>query len=54
MGFISIYWTMSGSIFCRVLFWENVDICGKTAVFPGGYGGIREIMHGRIRLDWGL
>ena len=27
---------------------------GKTAVFPGGYGRIGEIPHGRIRPDWGL
>ena len=27
---------------------------GKTAVFPGGYGRIGEIQHGRIWPDWGL
>ena len=27
---------------------------GKTAVFPGGYGRIGEIPHGRIWPDWGL
>ena len=27
---------------------------GKTAVFPGGYGRIGEIQHGRLRPDWGL
>ena len=27
---------------------------GKTAVFPGGYGRIGEILHGRIWPDWGL
>ena len=26
----------------------------KTAVFPGGYGRIGEILHGRIWPDWGL
>ena len=27
---------------------------GKTAVFPGGYGRIGEILHGQIWPDWGL
>ena len=27
---------------------------GKTAVFPGGYGRIGDIQHGRIWPDWGL
>ena len=27
---------------------------GKTAVFPGGFGWIGEIPHGRIWPDWGL
>ena len=27
---------------------------GKTAVFPGGYGRIGEIPHGRQRPNWGL
>ena len=31
-----------------------MDIFGKTAVFPGGYGQIGEIPHGRIWPDWGL
>ena len=26
---------------------------GKTTVFPGGYGMIGEIQHGRIWPDWG-
>ena len=26
---------------------------GKTAVFPGGFGRIGEIPHGRIWPDWG-
>ena len=28
--------------------------CGKMAVIPCGYGRIGEILHRRIRLDWGL
>ena len=28
--------------------------CEKTTVFPGGYGRIGEIQHGRIWPDWGL
>ena len=39
---------------CRVLFWKNMDIYGKTVVFLGGYDRIGEIPHGRIWLDWGL
>ena len=31
-----------------------MENCGKTAVFPGGYGRIGEIPHGRIWPDWGL
>ena len=27
---------------------------GKTTVFPGGYGRIGEIPHGRLWPDWGL
>ena len=27
---------------------------GKPAVFPGGYGRIGEIPHGRVWPDWGL
>ena len=30
-----------------------MEIFGKTAVFPGGYGRIGEIPHGRIWPDWG-
>ena len=45
---------MSGSYFFMVLFWKNVDFFFKTAVFPGGYGRIGEILHGRIWPDWGL
>ena len=40
--------------FFRVLLWKNVEIFGKTAVFPGGYGRIGEVPHGRIWPDWGL
>ena len=36
---------------------SNLEKCGfffgKTAVFPGGYGQIGEIPHGRIWPDWG-
>ena len=40
----------------RLNFFEgsNVENSGKTAVFPGGYGRIGDIPHGRIWLDWGL
>ena len=31
-----------------------MEIFGKTAVFPGGYGPIGEILHGQIWPDWGL
>ena len=30
-----------------------MEIFGKTAVFPGGYGRIGDILHGRIWPDWG-
>ena len=40
--------------FFEVLFWKNVDIFGKTAVFPGGSGRIGEMLHGQIWPDWGL
>ena len=40
--------------FLLVLIWKNVENLGKTAVFPGGYGRIGEIPHGRIWPDWGL
>ena len=36
---------------------SNLEKCGKfwkMAVFPGGYGRIGEIPHGRIWPDWGL
>ena len=32
--------------------WKN--IYKKTAIFPGGYGQIGEILHGRLLPDWGL
>ena len=35
-------------------FGKNVENFGKTAVFPGGYGRIGEIPHGRIWPDCGL
>ena len=51
-GFNLIYWTpICGKYF---LFWENVEKYGKTAVFPGGYGRIGEISHGRLWPGWGL
>ena len=32
-----------------------MEILGeKKAVFPGGYGRIGEIPHGRVWPDWGL
>ena len=42
-----------------ILVGSNLEKCGKfrekkTAVFPGGYGRIGEILHGRIWPDWGL
>ena len=40
--------------FCMVLFWKNVEIFGKTAVFLGGYGRIEEIPHRQIWPDWRL
>ena len=30
-----------------------MDFFGKTAIFPGGYGRIGDIPHGRIWPDWG-
>ena len=46
---------MAGSYF---LLGSNLEkygfFFGKKAVFPGGYGRIGEIPHGRIWLDWGL
>ena len=30
-----------------------MEIYGKTAVFPGRYGRIGEILHGRIWPNWG-
>ena len=31
-----------------------MEIFGKTAIFPGGFGRIGEVPHGRIWPDWGL
>ena len=36
------------------LFWKNAENLGKMTVFPGGYGRIGGISHGRIWPDWGL
>ena len=55
MGFNLIYWTPMGG--CYFLLGSNLEKYGKfwkTAVFPGGYGRIGEIPHGRIWPDWGL
>ena len=56
VSFKMIYWTpMSGSYFLYgSIFFFNVEFFGKTAVFPGGYGRMWEILHGRIWPDWGL
>ena len=54
MGFNLIHWTPMGGYFLLVLIWKNMENSGKTAVFPGGYGRIGEIQHGRIWPDWGL
>ena len=55
MGFNLIYWTpMGGYYFFVGSNWKNMENSGKTAVFPGGYGRIGEIQHGRIWPDWGL
>ena len=45
---------MSSSQFLEGSNLEKCGIFGKTAVFPGGYGRIGEIQHGRIWPDWGL
>ena len=42
---------MSGSYFLYDSILKNVDFFLKTAVFPGGYGRIGEILHGRIWPD---
>ena len=55
MGFNLIYWTRKcGFTFWWVLSWKIVEKFGNTAVFPGGYGRIGEIPHGRLHPDWGL
>ena len=52
MGFNLIYWTpICGKNFVDCSIWEKY---GKTAVFPGGYGRIGDIPHGRLRPDWVL
>ena len=41
--------------FLRVLFEKTVDEIWKVlSFFPGDYGRIEEILHGRLRPDWGL
>ena len=49
MGFNLIYWNPMGGCY----FWlgSNLEKIGKTVVFPGGYGRIGEILHGRIWPD---
>ena len=56
VDFYLIYWTSVYAVntFLKVLLgkmWKNMK---KSAVFPGGYGRIGEILHGRIWPDWGL
>ena len=41
-------------LFIWFYFEKKMEIYGKTAVFPGGYGRIGEILHGQIWPDWGL
>ena len=41
-------------LFAVFSFGEMWKKYGKTAVFPGGYGRVGEIPHGRLRLDLGL
>ena len=52
ISFNLIYWTpICGkySLECTIFF-LNVEKYGKTAVFPGGYGQIGEILPGRLWL----
>ena len=42
-------YSLYGSILEKM--WKSF---GKTAVFPGRYGQIGEILRGRIWPDWGL
>ena len=54
MGFNLIYWTSMGGFY--ILLGSNLENYGKFRknVFPGGYGRIGEIPHGRIWPDLGL
>ena len=52
MGFNLIYWTPMGGFY--ILIGSILENFGKTAVFPGGFGRIGEMPHGRIWPDWGL
>ena len=55
IGFNLIYWSpICGKYFLDCSNLENVEKYGKTAIFPGGYGRIVEIPHGRLWPDWGL
>ena len=55
MGFEFIYWTpVSGLYFLQGSTLENFGKFWKTAVFPGGFGRIGEIPHGRIWPNWCL
>ena len=54
MGFNLMYWTpMGGFYFLVGSILKNVENFGKTAVFPGGYDRIGEILDGRIWPDRG-
>ena len=55
MGFNLIYWTPMSGLY--LLYGFILEKCGnslKNSCFPGGYGRIGEISHGRIWPDWGL
>ena len=55
MGFKMIYWTpISGSYFLWGSILEKCRKFWKNGLFPGRYGRIGEIPHGRIWPDWGL
>ena len=51
IGYIGLLYAVK--TFFIVPSWKNVEKEGKTAVFPGGYGRIGEILHGRLWPDWG-
>ena len=51
MVFNLINWTsMPVGTFWKVLFLKSGERYGKTAVFLGGYGWIRDIPHGQLWL----